>query len=466
VPLWHSAATFVTAEGIFMNRFVVGFALLSVFYMESDAKAAEFPNGDGSLTWCGITLSGIVDLGIANQTHGAPLSSAYYTGLEYVISKNSNRSVTTIAPSGLSQSRIVLSGLEPVADGWSVVFKLETDFNPQSGQIANSSKALVENAGVPLDQQNTNADGNKNGQIFGGSAYGGIASNTYGTLTFGRQTSTLSDSIAAYDPQGASYAFSVLGYSGFIAGGGDTQDVRLDDTIKYKVNYGLFRAAALYQFPGSDGYSGGTQQALLGLDYGSFSADIVYSRVKDAVTVSGLTAVQLANPAIPASSLAATISDNTAYAAMARYAFRQVTVLAGYEHITYANPSDPLSNGFTDEGGYQVIALLTNNTAYGNERKLDIFWTGLRYSVTPEATVSAGYYHIFQNSFRGDGCVTTAFAQCSGYENAVSLVLDYRLSKRWDVYLGSMYTGVSGGMASGFLHDSTIGTMSGVRFTF
>jgi predicted porin len=228
----------------------------------------------------------------------------------------------------------------------------------------------------------------------------------------------------------------------------------------------MFRAAAFYQLSGSDGYSGGAQQASLGLDYGSFSADIVYSHVKDAVSASGLTAAQLANPAIPSGSLAATISDNTAYAMLAKYAFKQVTVFGGYEHVTYDNPSRPLTNGFTDEGGYQVTALLTNNNAYANERKLDVFWTGFKYAVTPEATVSAGYYHIFQNGFHGDGCITSAFSQCSGYENAVSLVLDYRLSKRWDVYIGSMYTGVSGGLASGFLNNSTIGTVSGARFSF
>jgi predicted porin len=449
-----------------MNRFTFGILLLCAFSGENGAVAAELPNSDGNLTWYGITLSGVVDLGGAYQTHGAPLSSAYYTGLEYVISKNSNAPVATIAPNGLSQSKVVLSGTEPVANGWSVIFKLETDFNPQSGEIANSSKALVENAGIPLNQQNTNADGNKNGQFFGGSAYGGVASDTLGTLTFGRQTSVLSDSIAVYDPQSASYAFSVLGYSGFIAGAGDTQDVRLDDTLKYRINYGHFHAGALYQFPGSNGYSGGAQQGMLGFDYGSFSADIVYSRVQDAVSASALTAAQLAMPGIPADSLAATISDNSAYALMAKYTFHLVTLFAGYEHITYANPAHPLSNGFTDEGGYQVTAPLTNNNAYGNERKLDIFWTGVRYSIMPEATLSAGYYHIYQNSFHGDGCTTAAFSQCRGYENAASLVLDYRVTKRWDVYIGSMYTEVSGGLSNGFLHDSTIGTMSGVRFTF
>jgi predicted porin len=431
------------------------------------ASAAEtMKTVDQSLTFHGITLSGVVDLGLAYQTHGTPLNSDYYTGLEYVISKNSNHSVATVAPSGLSQSKIVLSGYEPFAADWAGVFKLETDFNPQSGALANSSKSMLENAGVPLDRQSTNTDGNKNGQIFGGSAYLGVSSKAYGTLTAGRQTSTLLDSVLAYDPQGGSYAFSVLGYSGFIAGGGATQSVRLDDTVKYQVKRGMLHAGALHQFSGSDGYSGGADEGMLGLDYRRFSADLAYTHVKDAVAASALTAAQLANPAVPRDSLAATISDNTAFAAMAKYGFRPLTLFAGYEHITYANPARPLTQGFTDEGGYQVTALLTNNNAYAHERKLNVVWTGIHFAATARATLSAGYYHVSQNNYHGDACATAAFPQCSGHENALSLVSDYRFTRRWDAYLGSMYSAVSGGMASGFLHSSTVGTMGGLRFVF
>ena len=47
-----------------------------------------------SLTWNGITLYGIVDIGLQYQTHGAPISDYFPGGTDSIISKNSNGSVT------------------------------------------------------------------------------------------------------------------------------------------------------------------------------------------------------------------------------------------------------------------------------------------------------------------------------------------------------------------------------------
>jgi hypothetical protein len=43
-----------------------------------------------------------------------------------------------------------------------------------------------------------------------------------------------------------SYAFSIIGYSGLTAGMGDTQDVRLDDSVKYTFKHDWFHAGAFY----------------------------------------------------------------------------------------------------------------------------------------------------------------------------------------------------------------------------
>ena len=65
---------------------------------------------DTSLTWNGITLYGTVDVGIAYQTHGSPLSQDFYPTLNYIIAPNSNKSISSIASNGLSQSKIGLRG--------------------------------------------------------------------------------------------------------------------------------------------------------------------------------------------------------------------------------------------------------------------------------------------------------------------------------------------------------------------
>ena len=43
---------------------------------------------------------------------------------------------------------------------------------------------------------------------------------------------------------------------------------------------------------------------------------------------------------------------------------------------------------------------------------------------------------------------------------------DYRFTKRLDTYAGAMFSRVSDGLASGYLHTSTIDPMVGFRFKF
>ena len=49
---------------------------------------------------------------------------------------------------------------------------------------------------------------------------------------------------------GGSYAFSVIGFSGTTAGGGNTEDTRSNLAFKYRVSYSNFRAAAMVQIGG------------------------------------------------------------------------------------------------------------------------------------------------------------------------------------------------------------------------
>src|ERR1700694_6105376 len=74
----------------------------------ASAPAPKAP--DGSLTWNGITLYGIVDVGLQYQTHGVPISDYFPAGTESIIQKNSNGSITAVTPNNLSPSRSGLSG--------------------------------------------------------------------------------------------------------------------------------------------------------------------------------------------------------------------------------------------------------------------------------------------------------------------------------------------------------------------
>ena len=212
-------------------------AVASAAQAQTTTPTAPPAPADESLTWHGITLYGIVDVDFQYETHGAPFSNYFISGGSDIVQKNSNNAVSGFTSNGMSQSRIGLQGKEPLHFlDWSGVFKLETYFNPASGQITDAVKSVAQNNGRPLDAQSTNIDSSIAGQPFE-QAFAGFSSPTWGTITFGRQNSTLADLIAKYDPQQTSYAFSLLGLSGTPAGGGDTQDRRLDGSIKYDAHF-------------------------------------------------------------------------------------------------------------------------------------------------------------------------------------------------------------------------------------
>src|SRR6202045_1101740 len=232
----------------------------------AQAQSASAPAApDSSLTWNGITLYGIVDVGLQYQTHGVPISDYFPAGTESIIQKNSNGSITAITPNNLSQSRIGLSGNEPLVGDWAGVFRLETFFNPQSGNLSDALKSQVLNNGRALTAQSTNVDSSVAGQYFAGGAYAGFSSPTVGSFTLGRHVTLLADGIAKYDPMGAAQAFSTIGFSGTAAGGGVTEDRRLDQSVKYTAKYGAVHLGALYQFSGANGSTNTAAQVQLGV---------------------------------------------------------------------------------------------------------------------------------------------------------------------------------------------------------
>jgi predicted porin len=452
-----------------------GLALLSAIIVSAPALAQQKSGpgitGDDSLTWHGITLYGVVDIGFQYDTHSAPFTPFRPAASGNIVRQNSGQSVTGLTPSNMGQSRVGLQGLEPLAGDWSAVFQVESFFNPQSGEIADSLKSLAVNNGRSLANQTVNVDGSSAGQAFQ-TAFVGLKSTHFGTLTFGRQTTLLLEGMIKYDPNYGASAFGLLGASNTYSGGGSQEDNRIDSTAKYRVDFGdLAHVGALYKSNGSTGSANTLFQADVGGRYAGASVDAYYAKANSAITATYLSAAQVAKlPALGYSitnSLAATISDNTAYALMTSYQFEPLKFFAGYEHIKYANPRRPLSAGFDDIGGY-VLAFVTNN-AYDNSKTMNIYWAGARYTVAPPLDLTVAYYGYNQNAYgtgKQAGCTTIAYSNCSGSFEAFSLDADYFFNKHFDAYLGAMYSGVHDGVASGYLHTTNINPTVGVRYKF
>ncbi|MGO8778568.1 MAG: porin [Rhodomicrobium sp.] len=429
-----------------------------------------------TLTWHGVTLYGTVDMDYAYQTNGRP-NGSIVSDLEYspfTTTKNfTGQQVSTITANALEQSKIGVKALEDLGDGWAFVGKVEAGWDPISFQLSNGCESFVQNAGIAFSKQTSNADSGRCGQWDNSVAYAGFSNPAYGTLTAGRQQSFQLDAMAAYDPMALSYAFSLMGYSGTWGGSGSTQAARWDNSVKYVYQYGPVHAGAMYSSGGEDtGILGNAYGFNAGGAYKGFSIDGVYTRENNAVNLLGSDNDPL--PGYPANVLDATVTDNEAWSVQGKYVYdfdggfkdegpaSRLTFFAGYEHIDQSNGSLGIGALAFTNGGYEIY---NNNPAhttpyYTTPKELQMEWTGAKYEFGQGWSVTAAYYHVDQGAFvkYGKSCATaeagsgdaTASKGCAGDYDQGSLLVDYAFNKHFDVYAGTTYAIVRGGLASGY----------------
>ena len=433
------------------------------------------------------------------------------------MNRNGHNSRFIIAPNNLQQTGLGIRGKEEILPGWSLVFNASTGINPQSGLLANASKTDIINNGLPRGSYSYAIDGARAGQPFNDEIYAGISSTHFGTLTFGRQRSLGTDAMLLYDPAGGSYAFSYIGYNGTMAGGGDTENSRWDDAVKYRITVGPVHFGAMYKFAdGSAGCysaaaaSGSTWSATtctpesahnnaygfdLGANFGKFSADIVpqhynqaisvlnpllgpqslaapYQSTTDSIDTTQITGTNLIDPN---DTVYGIVTDNYGIMVAAKYAWDPFKFFAGYEYIWQNNPKNPLGVGASDQGGYSMSGVEDNNL--DTEKLVNIWWTGMKYAYRSKTDFTFSWYQQRQNDFRLPPTCSVAAgfrSSCAGNLNETSLYADHHFTKRFDGYVGVAYSFVSGGLAIAIPHGpgvpyiapSNVAPTIGVRFAF
>jgi predicted porin len=469
------------------------------------AVKAKAPEND-DLCLHGVCLYGNFDMGLSYNQHGNPLSS-YIGPLNYIVEKASNGSYFGAGPNQFSTSFLGLRGKQEIGDQLYAVFNLQTLFNPHSGTSLNGLGGIAQNNGLGASPQlgnlaNAYGDSSKAGQLFNNVAYFGVSSPTYGTFTMGRQSALTSDLVGNYDALSGANAWSLITYEGASGGGGVTEDRIFDNSYEYRVNIGPVRLAAEAQLRnGGNSATGNAFEGDIGFDYQGFSMDFVGGKIYDAASVgttlttaqvnaltsnqAGLATVggvaggtPVAGPgyAIPCSlgCASAVISDNTVFQVAGKYTIGQWKLYAGYEHIQFANPNNPLQPGAFAEGGYNFA--FVNNNNYLTNRNQHVFWAGVKYAVTPTFDVAASYYGIRQefytvgagpaagtfsnvpggpaaNATQAAACATlgTASPGCRGALDMFALAVDWRFARHVDFYAGVAYSQKTGGLASGFV---------------
>src|SRR5450432_3859147 len=257
---------------------LVGALTASVCALAQQKSGPGIKDNNDVLTWNGITLYGVIDIGLQHDTHSAPFSPYRPSASGNIVRSNSHQSVTGLTPSNMGQTRIGLQGIEPLSDEWSAIFQVETFFNPQSGELADSLKSLAVNNGVAAKNQSVGVDGSSAGQLLQ-TAFVGFKSQRFGTLTFGRQQTLLAEGTTKYDPNYSATAFGLIGASNTYSGAGSSQNNRLDSTAKYVVGFGeVVRVGALYKFNGSNGSADTLYQGNIGGSFAGASIDAYYSK--------------------------------------------------------------------------------------------------------------------------------------------------------------------------------------------
>jgi predicted porin len=509
-PVKFIATAFKTAGVEWVTKNVTETAGFDQVQPREPAPAAT-PASD-ALTWHGITLYGAYDIGVGWVSHGLPENGYNYEGAS-LVNRNGYQNRFLIAPNNLQQTGLGVRGKEEFQPGWSVVFNASSGINPQSGLLANASATQTINNGLPRSSYSYTIDGARAGQPFNDEIYGGVSSEHFGTLTFGRQRALGTDTMLLYDPAGGGYAFSYIGYNGTMAGGGDTENSRWDSAVKYRLTYGPVHFGAMYKFADGNGgcYSASATWTAAnctpesahnnafgfdaGAGHGKLSADVVFQLYNQAISVlnpllgpqsvtqsyQSTTNSINTNPIIGANlintnnTVYGIVTDNKAIMGAVKYTWDPFKFFGGYEYIWQNNPTDPLGVGASDQGGYIMSGVEDNNL--DSEKLVQIWWTGVKYAYDRKTDITFAWYGQAQNTFRVPSTCSIAAgfrSSCSGDLEEGSLYADHHFTKRFDGFAGLAYSFVTGGLAVAiphgpgvpYLHNSNFAPTVGGRFSF
>jgi len=354
-----------------------------------------------------VTLYGIIDEGVQFNSNAKNTVGGTNVG---------GRQVTLDSASGLNGSRWGLRGAEDLGDGLTAIFTLESGVNLNTGAFGQGSTP------------------------FGRQAFVGLSSKRYGTVTLGRQY----DSIVTYVQPVTTIAY-VAGTSLFAHPGDlDNTDnsLRTNNTIKYAspsfsgLTFGaeVSLGGQAGNVTGSSGYSAGAAYA-----NGPITLGAAYNYFKNPTGTAGSTGLFTDN-VNGTSSLSGTL--NSAYQSASSY---QVAAAGG----TYAIGPAVFGLSYSNTK-YQSIVTMNGATATFNDVE-----AGFKWNFTPTLYSGLAYNYTKGNSLSNAAGVSVG----NQHFNQLSLLTDYSLSKRTDVYVLGALQKASGISSTGTAAVADIGNL-------
>jgi predicted porin len=293
--------------------------------MKKAALALALLAGSVGAAWAqsSVTLYGIIDAGARYTTNAGPAA-------------NKGASLSTLAPGGMSQSRLGINVTEDMGGGLKGIANIEHRLLSDTGAVAAAD--------------------------FWRQSWVGIQSADFGRITLGRQYNVLFD---IYTSTYASFKYSPYAeiYKPEI---GMSLGARNDNMVKYLFEVGGFRAEA--QASAGEGGAGKSMGGLLRYAVGEYSFGGAYLDLKDA-----------AGKSVKATTFGAAWTSGPWYlnAAWARNKFE-----TGFSAATNATLAG------------SIVGALNAAAALGEHR--DMWSIGGTYQLTPQLNLGAQYWNAKQ----------------------------------------------------------------------
>jgi predicted porin len=330
-----------------------------------------------------VTLFGVLDEGIMYQSN-----------------VNGGKRIALDSLTGVYGSRWGLTGVEDLGGGYKAIFTLESGVNLNNGQFG------------------------QGGLAFGRQAFVGFSGDRLGSLTLGRQYDMI-----FYFPEPLTASSLVGGAPAGQPGDFDNaaNTVRVNNAIRYmSPNFRGLTFGGEYSLGGVAGNFTSTSGYSLGMGYanGPFKVAAAFEYFKNPTAAPGsgfFTAYGNGFSPLQGALNKGYVSAQAYQDVVVgtNYAIGSFTFAASYANVQYANLGAAFGNG---------MAIFNN------------FDIGVMYRLSPAWTVAASYDYMHSPGIR------KADGQLVGNQhfNQVSILTDYFLSKRTDVYFGIGYQRASG----------------------
>ena len=347
-----------------------------------------------------MTLYGILDEGLMINTNAKNVVNGKNVG---------GRQFSVDSNAGTQGSRWGMRGAEDLGGGTTAIFVLESGINVSTGAFG------------------------QGGTAFGRQAYVGLASNSLGSVTLGRQYDSINDYVGNYG-FAAAYGGSTTEHPGDLDNVNHT--FRANSTIKYaSSNFNGLTFGGTASLGGVAGEISQSSGYSLGANYGNGPVGI------------GVAYELFRNP----SALGSILNSNASAAT-----FNSLN--SGYLGTKPANSMQIITTGGSYQFGAAKIGAVYSNTKYmnigafnGASATFNSYELNAFYRLTTALSLSGEYNYTKGNAVKGD-------IGDQKY-NQFSLLLDYALSKRTDVYLLGTFQTASGTSSTGAAAVADIGSL-------